>query len=104
DLCLACLDQVTTWLDQIQAAGEVPRDAHARAGEIARQFRLVSEASRAGALEAIPPRREEASPDPGVPSRGLPPTALAVLEEQAKLLRTTSAGQSGRWQSAVRVA
>ena len=104
DLCLACLDQVTTWLDQMQAAGEVPGDAQARADQIARQFRLVSEAARPAGSEPPSESREEASPGTAAPGNVLPDAARAVLEEQVRLLRdTTPAGLPGRWASAVRV-
>lgn len=103
DLCLACLDQVTTWLDKMQATGEVPSDAQARADEVTRQFRLVSEAARATGSEASSDIRGEASLRGDV-SGGMPQAALAVLREQVKLLQDTAPeGQSGRWKSAVRV-
>ncbi len=105
DLCLACLDQVTTWLDQMQATGEVPGDAQARADEITRQFRLVSEAARPADSEASAEIRDEASPGIEASGGALPQAALAVLREQVKLLQdTTPEGQAGRWKSAVRVA
>jgi len=103
DLCLDCLDQVTTWLDQMQATGEVPGDAQARADQIARQFRLVSEAARPVGAASFSEATEEvgAEPQRGAP----PPAALAVLEEQVTLLRNTApAGLRGRRSSAVRVA
>lgn len=104
DLCLACLDQVTTWMDQMQAAGEVPADAQARADQIVRQFRLVSEAAGAGA-EASPDLRPETSPDVDGQGGSLPQAARGILEEQLMLLRDAApAGLAGRRASAVRVA
>ena len=104
DLCLACLDQVTTWLDQMQATGEVPSDAQARADQIARQFRLVSESAGAAGTDASPDGLE-ASPGTGAPAGSLPDAARDILEEQLKLLRdTTPAGLAGRRASAVGVA
>ncbi|WP_425067495.1 chemotaxis protein CheA [Reyranella sp.] len=104
DLCLACLDQVTTWMDQMQATGEVPADAQARADQIVRQFRLVSEAAGAGA-EASPDLRPETSPDVDGQGGSLPQAARGILEEQLMLLRDAApAGLAGRRASAVRVA
>ena len=105
DLCLACLDQVTTWLDQMQATGEVPGDAQARADRIARQFRLVSESAGAASADASPDLRTVASADVGAQGGSLPDAARGLLEEQVKLLRdATPAGLAGRRASAVRVA
>lgn len=105
DLCLACLDQVTTWMDQMQATGEVPGDAQVRADEVTRQFRLVSEAARSATAAAAPLGIDGATPGVHVPGGALPQAARAVLEEQVKLLHDTSpAGLQGRSKSAVRVA
>ena len=38
DDCLACLDQITRWLDEMQVAGSVPVDADAAADAIIRRF------------------------------------------------------------------
>lgn len=51
---LACLDQVTRWLDEMQAGGDVPADAGAAADAIVRRFmespaEIKSDASAAGA-------------------------------------------------------
>lgn len=105
DLCLACLDQVTTWLDQMQAAGEVPADAQACADRIVRQFRLVSEAAGAAAAEVSTEVRPSNSPDVDAQGGTLPEAARGILEEQLKLLHDTApAGLAGRRASAIRVA
>jgi two-component system chemotaxis sensor kinase CheA len=36
--CLACLDQVSRWLEAMEATGEVPADAQARASQIVQRF------------------------------------------------------------------
>lgn len=105
DLCLACLDQVTTWMDQMQATGEVPADAQARADQIVGQFRLVSEAAGAAGAEASPDLRPETSPDVDGQGGSLPQAARSILEEQRMLLRDAApAGLAGRRASAFRVA
>jgi two-component system, chemotaxis family, sensor kinase CheA len=38
DECLACLDQVSRWLDEMEASGETPSDAGPAADAIVRQF------------------------------------------------------------------
>src|SRR4051812_37916277 len=38
DLCLASLDQVGAWLDQISPDGTIPDDADARADDLVRRF------------------------------------------------------------------
>lgn len=101
DLCLSCLDQVTAWLDAMQATGEVPADAQARADEVVRQFQLVTDAASATSGEA-----RSDSPSRSVESgRAMPDAALHLLEEQVRLLRDgSSEARAARWQSAVHVA
>ena len=38
DLCLACLDQASAWIDQMQITGEIPADADAKADDLVRRF------------------------------------------------------------------
>ena len=46
--CYACLDQVTRWLDEMQATGEPPKQADPAADDIIRRFTV-------GALETVTP-------------------------------------------------
>ena len=104
DLCLACLDQVSIWLDQMQATGEVPGDAQVPADQVTRQFRLVSEAAQRGASEREAEVEASSANAPDLTGT-LPETALRLLKEQIWLLQGSDAeAQTGRWQSAVRVA
>ena len=38
DLCLACLDQVSAWIDQTQTSGDIPGDADGQAEDLVRRF------------------------------------------------------------------
>ena len=40
--CLACLDQVSRWLEAMQATGEVPADAQAQAAVIVSTFAIAA--------------------------------------------------------------
>jgi two-component system, chemotaxis family, sensor kinase CheA len=59
--CLACLDQVTRWLNEMQTAGTVPGNADIAADEIVRSFASGPAAATKGAL----PRD-----DAGLPATG----------------------------------
>ena len=60
--CLACLDQVAQWLQAIEAAGELPRDAELDAVAIERRFRPDTGAAPQDA-KAWLPALLEAHPD-----------------------------------------
>jgi len=49
--CLATLDQVTRWLDQMQASGTAPADADAAADDIIRRFTGQSSPPASGAVD-----------------------------------------------------
>jgi two-component system chemotaxis sensor kinase CheA len=55
--CLACLDQVSRWLEAMQATGEVPGDAQAQAAAIVRRFGASEEPGTA----AAPPQAHAAN-------------------------------------------
>jgi two-component system chemotaxis sensor kinase CheA len=44
--CLACLDQVTRWLEAIEEAGEIPRDAEREAASLVRRFGAPTEIAK----------------------------------------------------------
>jgi two-component system chemotaxis sensor kinase CheA len=94
DLCLASLDQVGAWLDQMSPEGEIPGDADARADDLIRRF---TELGGSGA-PAIASAGEAAT-------AGLSSVSLELLEAQKLLLaETTNETAAGRLGSAGRVA
>ena len=97
DLCLACLDQVSAWLDEMQATGEVPQRAEARAEEVVQRFALVS-----GSI--VTP--DSPAPLAATPAGGpLSAAARQLLEAQLELLlHDVPDGTASRWRSAGRVA
>ena len=98
DLCLACLDQVSAWIDQMQITGEIPADADAKADDLVRRF------SGLGASDESPilPQRDPLAVQPGA---GLSAVARQLLEAQKLLLAEPAAeGAAGRLESAGRVA
>ena len=92
--CYACLDQVTRWLDEMQASGEPPKNADAAADAIIRRFDDApaaevtpppGDAAWLGQLRAAHPREAAASrsaflyrPRPDAFFAGEDPLALAV--------------------------
>ena len=52
DLCLACLDQVSAWIDQTQTSGDIPGDADGQAEDLVRRFTELG--SRAAAASPSP--------------------------------------------------
>jgi two-component system chemotaxis sensor kinase CheA len=71
DDCLACLDQITRWLDEMQAAGAAPMDADAAADAIVRSFAAAAAEGEAGGpiesvsdwLERLRDSHKDRSPD-----------------------------------------
>ncbi len=79
--CLACLDQITIWLDRIEAEDALPEDAE---------------------IAAPPP--EQSAPGPATALRALPDDAIALLQEQLALIALPpDAGFFGRLGAAGRV-
>jgi two-component system, chemotaxis family, sensor kinase CheA len=98
DLCLACLDQVSAWIDQMQITGEIPADADAKADDLVRRF------SSLGAPDKSPllPQRDALAATPA--GAGLSAIARQILEAQKLLLAEPAAeGAAGRLESAGRV-
>lgn len=97
DLCLASLDQVSAWLDLMQANGDIPADADARADELVGRFSSLrtSDAQPTAPSEVIEPDR---------PS-GLSQISQQLLEAQKLLLaEPASENAASRLESAGRVA
>ena len=42
NLCLACLDQVSAWIDRMRSNGEVPADADAEADDLVHRFATLA--------------------------------------------------------------
>jgi two-component system chemotaxis sensor kinase CheA len=94
DLCLASLDQVGAWLDQMSPDGAIPEDADARADDLIRRFTELGGSD----APAIGPHAAPAI-------AGLSSVSRQLLEAQKLLLaETTSGASAGRLGSAGRVA
>jgi len=94
DLCLASLDQVGAWLDQMSPDGTIPHDADARADDLIRRF---TELGGSDARAIVP----QGAPGAG----GLLSVSRQLLDAQKLLLaETTSEAAAGRLGSAGRVA
>lgn len=100
DRCLACLDQVSAWIDQMSGSGEVPEGADATADALIRRFLELA------GLDAAPiPAEGRAAAAPPAPGGSLSPIARQLLEAQKLLLAEPSAETAaGRLGSASRVA
>jgi two-component system chemotaxis sensor kinase CheA len=94
DLCLASLDQVNAWLDQMTPDGVIPDDADARADDLIRSFTALG--ASAGPANVAP----------GEPATtGLSSISRQLLEAQKLMLaEKTSESAMGRLSSAGRVA
>jgi two-component system, chemotaxis family, sensor kinase CheA len=98
DLCLACLDQVSAWIDQMQITGEIPADADAKADDLVRRFSSLGAPDKSSTL----PHRDALAANPA--SVGLSAIARQILEAQKLLLAEPAAeGAAGRLESAGRV-
>lgn len=101
DTCLACLDQVGAWLDQMAASGEVPTDADRKADALIARISALGETDASPLSSPMEPAATARSPS--LP--GLSPVAIRLLEAQKALLAETAAeGAAGRLESAGRVA
>lgn len=99
DMCLACLDQVSLWLDQMQTAGEVPPEADAKAEDLVRRFAAL------GGVGSPTPEKGSEAPAEGAPAAGLSAIGRQLLEAQKRLLEERAAeGAAGRLGAAGRVA
>ncbi|WP_428660202.1 chemotaxis protein CheA [Reyranella sp.] len=96
DLCLGCLDQVGTWIDRMQASGEIPEGAEGAADDLVRRFTALG-------ASGAKPIRPDARPAGG--AAALSSISRELLEAQKLLLAEPSAeGAAGRLGSAGRVA
>jgi two-component system chemotaxis sensor kinase CheA len=85
--CLACIDQVVVWLDEIQASGDLPSGAEAEADIVVARFHKAAEEPAAGAAPADPS------------------AAATLLQEQLRLLAEPAGdGREGRFRSAAATA
>ena len=106
DACLACLDQVGTWIDRMQATGEAPGDADGAADALLQRFAGLGD-SAPPALPSAAMSNGDAMPAARTAQGGavLSTTARQLLEAQKLLLAETSPeGAAGRLASAGRVA
>jgi two-component system chemotaxis sensor kinase CheA len=95
--CLVCLDQVTQWLNVIEASGELPADADAAADAVVARLNASG-----GDIAAA--RHAEPVPPPATHD-AFPASAREILDAQLLLLAETAADDApGRAASAARVA
>ena len=98
DLCLACLDQVSAWIDQTQTSGDIPGDADVQADDLVRRFSELG--SRSALVSPLPADEVPAS---GQPIAGLTTLGSQILEAQ-KLLIAAHPDDPACLRSAVNVA
>jgi two-component system chemotaxis sensor kinase CheA len=97
DLCLACLDQVGAWLDLMQASGDIPPNADARADDLVSRFSGLRTADAAPTAPAADVKADGAT--------SLSQISQQILEAQKLLLAEPSSENAGsRLESAGRVA
>lgn len=101
DLCLACLDQVSAWIDRMGSTGEVPANADGEADDLVRRFATLASPDTValaprGPADAI--RRSETS-------SGLSAIGRDLLEAQKLMLaEPATEGAAARLESASRIA
>ena len=100
NLCLACLDQVSAWIDRMRANGEIPAGADAEADDLLRRFATLASPDTAPIVPhaaADVRRSEEAA--------GLSDVGHALLEAQKLMLaEPMTESANARLESASRVA
>ena len=100
DMCLACLDQVSTWIDQMRATGEVPAGADLQADGLIQRFSTLANPRQGASAEGLV--------DNGAPSQastGLSGIGRDLLEAQKLMLaEPASDDAAARLESAGRVA
>ena len=101
NLCLACLDQVSAWIDRMRSTGEVPADADAEADDLVRRFAAL----------ASPDTTPRTQQDPASATRridtpaGLSAIGRTLLEAQKLMLAEPATdGAAARLESASRIA
>jgi two-component system chemotaxis sensor kinase CheA len=98
DLCLACLDQVGVWIDEMRVSGDIPAGADATADDLVRRFTELG-GSPAALLSSPGTARMAANVG------GLSAVSRELLEAQKRLLaEPATEGAAGRLGSAGRVA
>jgi two-component system chemotaxis sensor kinase CheA len=99
NLCLACLDQVSAWIDRMRSTGEVPAAAAAEADDLVRRFAALASPDTVSHRAADAPRRAE-------DSTGLSAIGRDLLEAQKLMLAepATEDAAAARLESASRIA
>jgi two-component system chemotaxis sensor kinase CheA len=100
-LCLACLDQVSVWIDRMRSTGEVPADADAEADDLVRRFAALAAPDTAPLAQHDPASATRRIETPA----GLPAIGRALLEAQKLMLaEPATEGAAARLESASRIA
>ncbi len=100
-LCLACLDQVSTWIDRMRPTGELPANADADANDLVRRFAALASPDTTPRTEQDPDSATRPSATPG----GLSDIGQALLEAQKLMLaEPAKEGAAARLESASRIA
>jgi two-component system chemotaxis sensor kinase CheA len=100
-LCLACLDQVSAWIDRMRSTGEVPDDADVEADDLVRRFAALASPDTVplvphGVADATR-RADDAT--------GLSAIGRDLLEAQKLMLAEPATGEAAaRLESASRIA
>lgn len=101
DMCLASLDQVSAWIDQMQATGELPPGADGQADDLVRRFSTLATADKTSATSDGQAQPGKRSSDAGAFSA----IGRELLEAQKLMLSVPAPeGAAGRLESAGRVA
>ena len=82
DLCLACLDQVSAWIDRMRSSGELPADADADADDLVRRFATLASPDTA----SLAPRGPGDATRRPADSAGLSTIERDLLEAQKLML------------------
>ena len=102
DLCLACLDQVSAWIDRMRSSGEIPADADADADDLVRRFATLASPDTA----SLAPRGPGDATRRPADSTGLSTIERDLLEAQKLMLAEPApeAAAAARLESASRIA
>jgi two-component system chemotaxis sensor kinase CheA len=101
NLCLACLDQVSAWIDRMRSTGEVPAEAEAEANDLVRRFAALASPDATPRTEQDPASATKRIDTPA----GLSAIGRALLEAQKLMLaEPATEGAAARLESASRIA
>ena len=102
DLCLACLDQVSAWIDRMRSSGELPADADADADDLVRRFATLASPDTASLAPHGPGDATRRPAD----STGLSTIERDLLEAQKLMLAEPApeGAAAARLESASRIA